>query len=243
MKKKKIVVLVFILILIVILVISLNSRDWNLETCNSECVHRGYDAGVCRWASEMNKENIQIGSCIVIDSKHCGEKWQCNCYCETEKSIGGERDEHGCLGAAGYSWNETELSCVREWLDGEERNQVVDFYTCEAAGYDVMESFPRQCRALNGDVFVEETVCTMEAKICPDGTGVGRIPPDCEFKPCPVSKVCEIDSDCVVFGEDGDCNCGCYHKDASPTSTGGACFCAAPTSCECIEGVCEGIFE
>jgi len=28
-------------------------------------------------------------------------------------------------------------------------------------------------------------VCTMEAKICPDGTGVGRSGPKCEFTPCP----------------------------------------------------------
>ncbi|MCP4647898.1 MAG: META domain-containing protein [bacterium] len=27
--------------------------------------------------------------------------------------------------------------------------------------------------------------CTAEAKICPDGTGVGRVGPDCEFAPCP----------------------------------------------------------
>lgn len=28
-------------------------------------------------------------------------------------------------------------------------------------------------------------VCTQEAKICPDGTAVGRIPPDCNFQECP----------------------------------------------------------
>ncbi len=28
-------------------------------------------------------------------------------------------------------------------------------------------------------------VCTMDAKICPDGTGVGRVGPSCEFAPCP----------------------------------------------------------
>ncbi|HRN70752.1 MAG TPA: hypothetical protein PLS49_06240 [Candidatus Woesebacteria bacterium] len=28
-------------------------------------------------------------------------------------------------------------------------------------------------------------VCTMEAKICPDGSSVGRMPPNCEFAPCP----------------------------------------------------------
>ena len=27
--------------------------------------------------------------------------------------------------------------------------------------------------------------CTMEAKICPDGSAVGRVVPNCEFAPCP----------------------------------------------------------
>ena len=34
---------------------------------------------------------------------------------ENTTVIGGETDEHGCLGPAGYSWNETEGKCVREW--------------------------------------------------------------------------------------------------------------------------------
>jgi len=37
--------------------------------------------------------------------------------------IGGDTDENGCLGPAGYSWNETEQACVREWETGEERYQ------------------------------------------------------------------------------------------------------------------------
>ena len=32
---------------------------------------------------------------------------------------------------------------------------------------------------------VESVRCTMEAKICPDGTEVGRSGPNCEFAPCP----------------------------------------------------------
>jgi hypothetical protein len=28
--------------------------------------------------------------------------------------------------------------------------------------------------------------CTMEAKICPDGTAVGRSGPNCDFAPCPI---------------------------------------------------------
>ena len=27
--------------------------------------------------------------------------------------------------------------------------------------------------------------CTMEAKLCPDGSYVGRVPPNCEFAECP----------------------------------------------------------
>ena len=29
------------------------------------------------------------------------------------------------------------------------------------------------------------TACTLEARICPDGTAVGRTGPNCEFAPCP----------------------------------------------------------
>jgi hypothetical protein len=33
----------------------------------------------------------------------------------------------------------------------------------------------------------EQVFCTMEAKICPDGSSVGRVPPTCEFAACPAS--------------------------------------------------------
>ena len=35
--------------------------------------------------------------------------------CTTEKPIGGERDEHGCLGPAGYTWCESKQKCLRTW--------------------------------------------------------------------------------------------------------------------------------
>lgn len=31
----------------------------------------------------------------------------------------------------------------------------------------------------------EPVACTMEAKLCPDGSAVGRVGPRCEFAPCP----------------------------------------------------------
>ena len=29
------------------------------------------------------------------------------------------------------------------------------------------------------------SVCTMDARICPDGSSVGRVGPNCEFEACP----------------------------------------------------------
>lgn len=29
--------------------------------------------------------------------------------------VGGDRDEHGCIGSAGYSWCQTKSKCLRVW--------------------------------------------------------------------------------------------------------------------------------
>lgn len=39
----------------------------------------------------------------------------------------------------------------------------------------------------------KEVVCTMDAKICPDGTAVGRHGPMCQFDDCPLPGVDKID--------------------------------------------------
>jgi len=40
----------------------------------------------------------------------------------SDQPIGGQRDEHGCLGPAGYSWNSDIGACIREWeLDDDQR--------------------------------------------------------------------------------------------------------------------------
>ena len=31
----------------------------------------------------------------------------------------------------------------------------------------------------------EQVACTMDARACPDGSYVGRVPPSCDFAPCP----------------------------------------------------------
>ncbi|MBI2572624.1 hypothetical protein HYV86_02080 [Candidatus Woesearchaeota archaeon] len=34
--------------------------------------------------------------------------------------------------------------------------------------------------------------CTMDAKVCPDGSSVGRIAPDCEFAACPETQIAPV---------------------------------------------------
>ncbi len=89
-------------------------------------------------------------------------------------------------------------------------NTIKSFDECVAAGNPVMESYPRQCMTDDGAHFVEEiqtvpnpsasptpnisseippeeqVACTLDAKLCPDGSYVGRFPPNCEFAACPV---------------------------------------------------------
>ena len=90
---------------------------------------------------------------------------------------------------------------------------ISSFEECAAAGYPIMESYPEQCATRDGKHFTREieevpdepddapidggnenpkpiqipepVACTMDAKICPDGSGVGRVGPNCEFAPCP----------------------------------------------------------
>lgn len=52
----------------------------------------------------------------------CGCVQNNNHLTNETKPIGGERDEHGCLGPAGYGWNASLGACVREWeLDDNQR--------------------------------------------------------------------------------------------------------------------------
>ena len=47
---------------------------------------------------------------------------------------------------------------------------------------------PMPATSGNTVVYLAATGCTRDAKQCPDGSYVGRIPPSCEFAPCPASS-------------------------------------------------------
>jgi hypothetical protein len=50
-----------------------------------------------------NSKNSDINVIEISDSN------------STPQIIGGDRDEHGCLGPAGYSWCEAKQKCLRVW--------------------------------------------------------------------------------------------------------------------------------
>lgn len=69
------------------------------------------------------------------------------------------------------------------------------FYLARAIGFIVVLVltllyfyFFKSTPAGNENVNEESIVCTMDAKICPDGSSVGRVPPDCNFAPCTFEK-------------------------------------------------------
>ncbi len=72
--------------------------------------------------------------------------------------LGGDRDEHGCIPSAGYSWCEVKQKCLRTWEEACEAQAppIGSFEDCVRAGYPVMESYPRQCAVPEGGTFVED---------------------------------------------------------------------------------------
>lgn len=55
------------------------------------------------------------------------------------------------------------------------------------ANYDIVQKILSTFKFTesSGSASPEQRVCTMEAKLCPDGSSVGRTEPNCEFAPCP----------------------------------------------------------
>jgi len=85
--------------------------------------------------------------------------------------------------------------------------------------------------------------CTEEAKVCPDGSIVVRVPPTCEFTPCPEipeEKECNQDSDCVKGGCSGTL---CQSKKEEPVFT--TCeylpeyACYKQIKCKCVDNKCQ----
>ena len=154
-----------------------------------------------------------------------------------DQPIGGETDEHGCLLMAGYTWNESLGFCLREWELNENQREAAGMVIAPLSYYvtvtrvDVARCpgcFAVHLQRNDNRQMLQVTLENWEIRS--DGSTI-------------LNNDCVYDSDCVVFGETGDCNSGCYNKDNLPSGTGGECFRSAPIGCKCVNDKCEGIFE
>ncbi|MBU4341863.1 MAG: serpin family protein, partial [Candidatus Altiarchaeota archaeon] len=214
-------------------------------TADSQCITpEGYLArSVCPYTSKCIDNQ-----CTVI----CPEGWM----------VGGERDEHGCLGPAGYAWDEDIGACTREWeLDEGQRRaakiavaplsypvtvtgvNVLRCPGCFNVGVDVLrcpgcfnvhlqrndnqEQLTVNIRnwGVSGPV-----ACPEDAKICSDGTVVGRVAPDCEFAPCPSQEMNE-ELCSSAGGNWNECSSRCQLENQGRSDV--ACTMMCESLCEC----------
>jgi putative hemolysin len=108
--------------------------------------------------------------------------------CVKQPVLGGDRDKHGCIGSAGYSWCEAKQKCLRTW----EENCSAECGTCPqlsppgpdfCKGGTIVAGVKNECGCQGPPKCLR--ACTEEAKICPDGSAVGRNGSNnCEFDPC-----------------------------------------------------------
>ena len=122
------------------------------------------------------------GDVTPPDSKHGeGEEVKEDVNKSEDEIIGGDRDEHGCIGSAGYTWCASKQKCLRTW---EEECPDVDMNEdlCRSAGGN-WNNCSNKCRIDNQGK--ESVACTMQCEaLCECGglAGFG----------CPKSYTCKL---------------------------------------------------
>lgn len=86
---------------------STSTRRWGqecvcIELYNPVCGADGKTYG--------NPCKAQCQNIAVVSQGPCGGK-----ATSTQNIVGGDKDEHGCIGSAGYSWCEAKQKCLRIW--------------------------------------------------------------------------------------------------------------------------------
>ena len=68
-----------------------------------------------------------LGGCALVDiTKTTSPSPAVQPAASDEQMVGGDRDEHGCIGSAGYTWCEPKQKCLREWEEPCTQQTVFD---------------------------------------------------------------------------------------------------------------------
>jgi hypothetical protein len=104
----------------------------------------------------------------------------------TDPILGGDKDEHGCIGSAGYIWCEPLNKCIRPWEEECEEESLeteakLSPEMCEQAG-GYWDECANPCQIDNQGI--KDAFCTMECRaMCICGTIAGySCPPEYKCK-------------------------------------------------------------
>lgn len=127
-----------------------------------------------------------------------------------ERIVGGDRDEHGCIGSAGYTWCETKRKCLRLWEE-----------ICEGsvAKPDYEE---HGCSGFAGEVWCASQQKCLRAPEC-DALQGGQLDTSCRVQNCH-----GLD---IVCGFGGEAMCTMMYQLGDK--------CRQYASCEKVDGTCR----
>ena len=64
---------------------------------------------------DITKEGCSPACVVDVNTKAVEINWRCTGLLPDEPLVGGDKDEHGCIGSAGYEWCEGKQKCIRPW--------------------------------------------------------------------------------------------------------------------------------
>lgn len=107
----------FLLFLVMVGVASFSLREI-YAIANPASVKCTTDGGTLQ--TKTNTDGSQYGECTLPTGLVCEEWAYYRGTCPAVAPIvmpGSDRDSHGCIGSAGYTWSESQKQCVRPWED------------------------------------------------------------------------------------------------------------------------------
>ncbi len=124
-----------------------------------------------------------------------------------------------------YLGGKTDYSITFDTLDSNTKVSPVlcerdedSYYFVGDSFFDIVDSTSCTCQSDGTFECIDSVLCTMDAFICPDGSGVGRVGPNCEFEACP--GMCSFDGEMYDVGDEfpdtESCNtCECVDVDGN----------------------------